>query len=64
MLRSSARISFSELNMKRSSRKSEFFKRLKTLIHWEVGGKEIRKTDQKGQGIKSNLLTVEYRYLK
>ncbi|XOD67685.1 MAG: transposase [Flavobacteriales bacterium Tduv] len=52
MLRSTAQISFSELYMERSTRRSEFFKRLNTLIHWEGIEKEIRKIYQKGQGIK------------
>ncbi|XOD67076.1 MAG: hypothetical protein ACMUEL_03470 [Flavobacteriales bacterium Tduv] len=62
LLKSTRQINFSELYMERSTRKSEFFKRLKTLIHWEVMEKKIIKIYQKGQGIKSNLLTVEYRY--
>ncbi|XOD67181.1 MAG: hypothetical protein ACMUEL_04130 [Flavobacteriales bacterium Tduv] len=52
MLRSTVQISFSELCMERSSRKSEFFKRLNTLIHCEGMEKEIRKIYQKVQGIK------------
>ncbi|XOD67594.1 MAG: hypothetical protein ACMUEL_06605 [Flavobacteriales bacterium Tduv] len=43
MLKSTSKISFSELYMERSTRKSEFFKRLKTLIHWERIEKEIKK---------------------
>ncbi|XOD67609.1 MAG: hypothetical protein ACMUEL_06695 [Flavobacteriales bacterium Tduv] len=35
ILRNTAQISFSELYMERSSRRSEFFKSLKTLIHLE-----------------------------
>ncbi|XOD67471.1 MAG: hypothetical protein ACMUEL_05875 [Flavobacteriales bacterium Tduv] len=35
MLRSTAQISFSELYIERSSRRSEFFKRLKIFIQWE-----------------------------
>ncbi|XOD66707.1 MAG: hypothetical protein ACMUEL_01275 [Flavobacteriales bacterium Tduv] len=50
--------------MERSTRRSEFFKRLNTLIHWEGMEKEIRKIYQKGQEIKANLITVEYRYLQ
>ncbi|XOD66954.1 MAG: hypothetical protein ACMUEL_02735 [Flavobacteriales bacterium Tduv] len=38
--------------MKRFTRRSEFFKRLKTLIHWEKMEKEIRKIYQKVQRIK------------
>ncbi|XOD67039.1 MAG: hypothetical protein ACMUEL_03245 [Flavobacteriales bacterium Tduv] len=38
--------------MERSTRRSEFFKKLKTLILWEEMEKEIRKIYQKGQGIK------------
>ncbi|XOD67097.1 MAG: hypothetical protein ACMUEL_03580 [Flavobacteriales bacterium Tduv] len=53
MFRSSAQISFSELYMASSTRRSEFLKRLKTLIHWEGMEKEIRKIYQKGQGIES-----------
>ncbi|XOD67765.1 MAG: transposase [Flavobacteriales bacterium Tduv] len=55
MLRSTAQISFSELYMECSTRRSEFFKRLNTLIHWKGMEKEIRKIYQKGQGIKSQL---------
>ncbi|XOD67592.1 MAG: hypothetical protein ACMUEL_06590 [Flavobacteriales bacterium Tduv] len=35
MLRRTAQISFSELYMERSTRRSEFFKSLNTLTHWE-----------------------------
>ncbi|XOD67168.1 MAG: hypothetical protein ACMUEL_04045 [Flavobacteriales bacterium Tduv] len=52
MLRSTAKISFSELHMERSTRGSGFFKKLNTQIHWEGMEKEIRKIYQKGQGIK------------
>ncbi|XOD67331.1 MAG: transposase [Flavobacteriales bacterium Tduv] len=52
MLRSTAQISFTQLYMERSTRKSAFFKKLNTLIHWEMMEKEIRKIYQKGQGIK------------
>ncbi|XOD66961.1 MAG: hypothetical protein ACMUEL_02780 [Flavobacteriales bacterium Tduv] len=47
MLRSTAQISFSELYMEHSIRRSAFFKKLKTLIHWEGMGKEIREIYQK-----------------
>ncbi|XOD66971.1 MAG: hypothetical protein ACMUEL_02835 [Flavobacteriales bacterium Tduv] len=50
--------------MERFTRRSEFFKKLNILIHWEWMEKEIRKTYQKGPGIKGNLLTVEYRFLR
>ncbi|XOD68108.1 MAG: transposase [Flavobacteriales bacterium Tduv] len=53
ILKSSEQIRFNELCMELSTRRSEFFKRLKTLIHWEGMEKEIRKIYQKGQGIKS-----------
>ncbi|XOD68075.1 MAG: hypothetical protein ACMUEL_09465 [Flavobacteriales bacterium Tduv] len=43
MLKSTSQISFSELYLERSTRRSEFFKRLKTLINWERMEKEIRK---------------------
>ncbi|XOD66790.1 MAG: hypothetical protein ACMUEL_01775 [Flavobacteriales bacterium Tduv] len=49
MLRSTAQIIFSELYMERSSRKSEFFKRLNTLIHWERMEKEIKKRIKKSR---------------
>ncbi|XOD68057.1 MAG: hypothetical protein ACMUEL_09370 [Flavobacteriales bacterium Tduv] len=52
MLRRTEQIIFSELYMERSTRRSDFFKRLKTLIHWEKMEKEIRKISQKDQGIK------------
>ncbi|XOD67497.1 MAG: hypothetical protein ACMUEL_06020 [Flavobacteriales bacterium Tduv] len=35
--------------MEYHTKKSEFFKRLKTLIHWEVMEKKIRKIYQKGR---------------
>ncbi|XOD67002.1 MAG: hypothetical protein ACMUEL_03040 [Flavobacteriales bacterium Tduv] len=35
MLRSTAQVFFSELYIERSTRRSEFFKRLNTQIHWE-----------------------------
>ncbi|XOD66927.1 MAG: hypothetical protein ACMUEL_02590 [Flavobacteriales bacterium Tduv] len=38
--------------MERSTRRREFFKRLKTLIHSEVYGEKIRYLYQKVQGIK------------
>ncbi|XOD68095.1 MAG: hypothetical protein ACMUEL_09595 [Flavobacteriales bacterium Tduv] len=50
ILRSTAQISFSKLYMGRSTRRREFFKRLKTLIHWKGMKKEIREIYQKGQG--------------
>ncbi|XOD67836.1 MAG: hypothetical protein ACMUEL_08050 [Flavobacteriales bacterium Tduv] len=50
--------------MDRSTEMSDFFKRLNTLIHWEGMQKEIRKIYQKDQGIKGNLLTMEYHYLR
>ncbi|XOD67820.1 MAG: transposase [Flavobacteriales bacterium Tduv] len=53
MLRSTEQISFSELYMKRSTRRSQFFKRLNTLIPLGRDRKEIRKIYQKGQGIKN-----------
>ncbi|XOD67183.1 MAG: transposase [Flavobacteriales bacterium Tduv] len=37
--------------MKRSTRRSDFFKRLNTLIHWEEMEKEIKKIYQKVQGL-------------
>ncbi|XOD67230.1 MAG: integrase zinc binding domain-containing protein [Flavobacteriales bacterium Tduv] len=49
MLRSTVQISFSELYMERSTRRSEFFKRLKTLIYWEGMEKEIRKYIKKAR---------------
>ncbi|XOD67354.1 MAG: hypothetical protein ACMUEL_05155 [Flavobacteriales bacterium Tduv] len=52
MLRSTEQMSFSELDMERSTRRIEFFKRLNTLIHWEGLEKEIRKIYKKVQGIK------------
>ncbi|XOD67868.1 MAG: hypothetical protein ACMUEL_08245 [Flavobacteriales bacterium Tduv] len=55
MLRSSAQISFSELYMEPSTRRSYFFKRLNTLFYWERMEKEIRKISQKGQVIKGQL---------
>ncbi|XOD66562.1 MAG: hypothetical protein ACMUEL_00440 [Flavobacteriales bacterium Tduv] len=45
-----------------TTKRNEFFKRLKTLIHWKGTEKKIRKYIKKA-GIKVNLLTVEYRYL-
>ncbi|XOD66860.1 MAG: hypothetical protein ACMUEL_02180 [Flavobacteriales bacterium Tduv] len=56
MLRSTAQIRFSDLYIDRSTRRSEFFKRLNTLIHWEDMEKEIRKIYQKVQGIKATCL--------
>ncbi|XOD67769.1 MAG: hypothetical protein ACMUEL_07650 [Flavobacteriales bacterium Tduv] len=53
MLRSATQISFTELYMERSTKRSDLFKRLNILIHWEGMEKEIRKIYQKGQGIKS-----------
>ncbi|XOD66719.1 MAG: hypothetical protein ACMUEL_01345 [Flavobacteriales bacterium Tduv] len=35
MTRSTAQIRFTELYMERSTRRNEFFKRLKTLTHWQ-----------------------------
>ncbi|XOD67372.1 MAG: hypothetical protein ACMUEL_05265 [Flavobacteriales bacterium Tduv] len=35
MIRKTVQIRFSELYMERSTRRSYFFKRLKTLIHWK-----------------------------
>ncbi|XOD67411.1 MAG: hypothetical protein ACMUEL_05505 [Flavobacteriales bacterium Tduv] len=52
MLRSTEQISFSELYMERSTRRSEFFKKLKTLIHWEVYGKRNKKNISKRSGNK------------
>ncbi|XOD67078.1 MAG: transposase [Flavobacteriales bacterium Tduv] len=52
MLRNTTQISFSELYMERSAKKSEFLKRLKIFINWEGMEKEIIKIYQKGQGIK------------
>ncbi|XOD67720.1 MAG: hypothetical protein ACMUEL_07320 [Flavobacteriales bacterium Tduv] len=52
MLKSTPQISFSELYMENSIRRSEFLKRLKSLINWEGREKEIRKIYQKGKGIK------------
>ncbi|XOD67990.1 MAG: hypothetical protein ACMUEL_08950 [Flavobacteriales bacterium Tduv] len=49
MLRSIVQIIVSELYMERSTRKSEFFKRLIPLIYWEGMEKEIRKIYQKGR---------------
>ncbi|XOD68078.1 MAG: hypothetical protein ACMUEL_09485 [Flavobacteriales bacterium Tduv] len=43
MLRSAAQISFSELYIDSSTRRSDFFKKLKTLMHREGMEKEIRK---------------------
>ncbi|XOD68004.1 MAG: hypothetical protein ACMUEL_09050 [Flavobacteriales bacterium Tduv] len=40
MLRSTARITFSEVYMERSTKRSDLFKRLKTLIHWEIWKKK------------------------
>ncbi|XOD66684.1 MAG: hypothetical protein ACMUEL_01160 [Flavobacteriales bacterium Tduv] len=36
MFRRTAQISFSELYIEPSTRRSDFFKRLNTLIHWKV----------------------------
>ncbi|XOD66962.1 MAG: hypothetical protein ACMUEL_02785 [Flavobacteriales bacterium Tduv] len=47
MLRSTEKISFNKLYMERSTRRSEFFKSLNTLIHRERIEKEIRKIYQK-----------------
>ncbi|XOD67020.1 MAG: hypothetical protein ACMUEL_03140 [Flavobacteriales bacterium Tduv] len=47
-----SQINFSELYMECSTRRSDFFKRLITLIHWEGMGKETRKIYQKVQKIK------------
>ncbi|XOD67558.1 MAG: hypothetical protein ACMUEL_06380 [Flavobacteriales bacterium Tduv] len=52
ILRSTAKINFSEVYMELSTRRSEFFKRLKTLIHLEEMEKEIKKIYQKVKGIK------------
>ncbi|XOD66974.1 MAG: transposase [Flavobacteriales bacterium Tduv] len=54
MLRSTAQISFSELYMERSTRRSEFFKRLYTLIHWEMYGEKNKKNTSKRPGIKGH----------
>ncbi|XOD67036.1 MAG: hypothetical protein ACMUEL_03230 [Flavobacteriales bacterium Tduv] len=43
MLRSTEQLSFSKVYMERFTRRSEFFKRLKTLIHWEVDGERNKK---------------------
>ncbi|XOD66822.1 MAG: hypothetical protein ACMUEL_01955 [Flavobacteriales bacterium Tduv] len=53
MLRSTAQISFSELDMEHSTRRGEFFKRLNTLDLLERDAEEIRKIYQKCQEIKS-----------
>ncbi|XOD67186.1 MAG: hypothetical protein ACMUEL_04170 [Flavobacteriales bacterium Tduv] len=65
MLRNTAQISFNELYMERSTRRSEFFKKVKhPVIDWEGIEKEIRKIYQKTKEQKVNLHTVEYRYLR
>ncbi|XOD67023.1 MAG: hypothetical protein ACMUEL_03155 [Flavobacteriales bacterium Tduv] len=43
MLRSTEQISFTELYMGCFTRRSEFFKRLNTLIHLEVDGERNKK---------------------
>ncbi|XOD66914.1 MAG: hypothetical protein ACMUEL_02500 [Flavobacteriales bacterium Tduv] len=52
MLRSIVQIKFSELYMGRSTRRSEFFKRVKHLDPLGRDGKKIRKIYQKGQRVK------------
>ncbi|XOD68022.1 MAG: hypothetical protein ACMUEL_09160 [Flavobacteriales bacterium Tduv] len=52
MLISTSQINFSELYMERFSRRSEFFKRLNTLIHREVNGKRNKKNRSKKSGDK------------
>ncbi|XOD67452.1 MAG: hypothetical protein ACMUEL_05770 [Flavobacteriales bacterium Tduv] len=47
MLRSTEQISFSELYMERSTRRSDFFKRLKILIYLEVDGERNKKNISK-----------------
>ncbi|XOD66857.1 MAG: hypothetical protein ACMUEL_02165 [Flavobacteriales bacterium Tduv] len=49
MLRSTAQITFSDLYIKRSTRRREFFKRLNTVILWEGKEKEIRKYIKKNR---------------
>ncbi|XOD66682.1 MAG: hypothetical protein ACMUEL_01145 [Flavobacteriales bacterium Tduv] len=49
MLRSTTQIRFTELHMERSTRRSEFFKRLKILIHWEVNGERNKKYIKKAR---------------
>ncbi|XOD66792.1 MAG: hypothetical protein ACMUEL_01785 [Flavobacteriales bacterium Tduv] len=52
MLRSTAQISFIELYMERSTRRSKFFKRLKTLSQREEMEKETKKNISKSPGNK------------
>ncbi|XOD66628.1 MAG: hypothetical protein ACMUEL_00825 [Flavobacteriales bacterium Tduv] len=49
MIRSIAQIRFSELCMKLSTRRDEFFKRLNPLIHLVLDGKEIKKYIKKSR---------------
>ncbi|XOD67347.1 MAG: hypothetical protein ACMUEL_05120 [Flavobacteriales bacterium Tduv] len=63
MLRINAQLSFSERYMEHSTKRSEFFKRLNTVIHSE-GMEKNKKNISKRRGNKRNLFTVEYRYLR
>ncbi|XOD67030.1 MAG: hypothetical protein ACMUEL_03195 [Flavobacteriales bacterium Tduv] len=42
MLRSTAQINFTELYMEYSTRRSEFFKRLNTMTHWDGIEQEVK----------------------
>ncbi|XOD67274.1 MAG: hypothetical protein ACMUEL_04720 [Flavobacteriales bacterium Tduv] len=64
MLSSTAQISFSELYMERSTRRSDFFKRLKTSDPLERDGKRNKKNMSKRSENKRHLLTVEYSHLR
>ncbi|XOD68130.1 MAG: hypothetical protein ACMUEL_09805 [Flavobacteriales bacterium Tduv] len=52
MLRITAQINFSKLYMERSSKRSEFFQKVKTLIQWKVYGKRNKKNILKRPGNK------------
>ncbi|XOD66930.1 MAG: hypothetical protein ACMUEL_02605 [Flavobacteriales bacterium Tduv] len=58
MIRSSAQISFNELYMERSTRRSEFFKML-NLYPLERDGERNKKNISKSQGIKGQLAYSE-----
>ncbi|XOD66874.1 MAG: hypothetical protein ACMUEL_02265 [Flavobacteriales bacterium Tduv] len=61
--RSTEQISFSELYMERSTKRSKFFQKVKNLDSLGRDGERNKKNISKRPGNKSNLLTVEYRYL-
>ncbi|XOD66912.1 MAG: hypothetical protein ACMUEL_02490 [Flavobacteriales bacterium Tduv] len=65
MLRSPVQISFSELYMERSTRRSDFFQKVKNLDPLERNRKRNKKNISKSPGNKRpTCIHLEYRYLR